>query len=88
MYSVKLNPKAYEDVSILHRNYPKYYAKLGKLLDELAQHPRSGTGQAERLKHYEQETWSRRLSKEHRLVYEIHDDTVIVLAISAYGHYM
>lgn len=39
-------------------------------------------------KHYKkEETWSRRINKEHRLVYRINDDTIEVLVISAYGHY-
>ena len=31
--------------------------------------------------------WSRRISKKHRLVYEIHDTEVVVLVLTAYGHY-
>ena len=30
---------------------------------------------------------SRRISRKHRLVYEIHDTEVIVLVLAAYGHY-
>jgi len=31
--------------------------------------------------------WSRRLSKKHHLVYRIYETEVVVLVISAYGHY-
>ncbi len=31
--------------------------------------------------------WSRRITKKHRLVYEIHDNIVTVLVLTAYGHY-
>ena len=31
--------------------------------------------------------WSLRISKRHRLVYEIQDTEVIVLVLTAYGHY-
>jgi toxin YoeB len=61
--------------------------KLYTLLDELTDHPRTGTGQVEVLKHYSEETFSRRINKEHRLVYRIYEDIVTVLVISAYGHY-
>ncbi|MCH5308145.1 MAG: type II toxin-antitoxin system YoeB family toxin [Prevotella sp.] len=31
--------------------------------------------------------WSRRITQKHRLVYEIHDAEVVVLVLTAYGHY-
>ena len=31
--------------------------------------------------------WSRELTKKHRLVYRIYENEVLVLVISAYGHY-
>ena len=55
---------------------------------ELQEHPRTGTGQVEPLKYYKEETWSRRINREHRLVYRIHDDIVEVLVLSTYGHYV
>lgn len=54
---------------------------------ELRQHPDTGTGQIEELKHYKEETWSRRLNDEHRLVYRIKDNVVVVLILSIYWHY-
>jgi toxin YoeB len=61
--------------------------KIDKLLAELALHPRGGTGKPERLRHMEGEVWSRRIDRRHRLRYEIFEDTLVVVAISAYGHY-
>jgi len=31
--------------------------------------------------------WSRRIDQKHRLVYQINETELIVVAISAYGHY-
>ncbi|MCQ2196499.1 MAG: Txe/YoeB family addiction module toxin [Bacteroidaceae bacterium] len=53
----------------------------------MVEHPRTGTGQCEQLRHYKEETWSRRITREHRLVYQINDDVVEVLVISTFGHY-
>jgi toxin YoeB len=61
--------------------------KLKSLLEELIEHPRTGTGQLEVLKHYDEETFSRRINREHRLVYRVYDETITVLVLSAYGHY-
>jgi len=54
-------------------------------LEELAEHPFTGTGKPEPLKHDLSGMWSRRINGEHRLVYEIEDDTVFFY--SAKGHY-
>lgn len=86
-YKIDFTPKATEDLRNLQKYAPKAIAKLAKLLDELKEHPRTGTGQVEQLKHYSEETWSRRITREHRLVYQIHDAIVQVLVISAFGHY-
>ncbi len=61
--------------------------KLDVLLNELTEHPYSGTGHVERLKHYGEQTWSRRISDKHRLVYRVYEEVVLVLVLSAYGHY-
>lgn len=66
---------------MLHKNAPQAIKKLKSLLAELQEHPRTGTGQVELLKHYKEETWSRRINKEHRLVYRIHEDVVEVCGI-------
>ena len=86
-YKVIFTPQASEDVLTLQKSCPEAIGKLAKLLDELKEHPRTGTGKVERLKHYSEDTWSRRITHEHRLVYQIHDAVIEVLVISAYGHY-
>ena len=87
MYSIKFSAEAQRDVIKLQNKSPETLKKLIILLPELREHPRSGTGKVERLKHYAQETWSRRLSREHRIVYRIDDGIVEVLVVSAFGHY-
>lgn len=87
MYNVIFNEDAKKDVLLLQRSCPSAMPKLAKLLDELREHPRMGTGRIEQLKHYKEETWSRRITKEHRLVYRIYDNIVEVLVLSTFGHY-
>ena len=87
MYVIEFTEDARRDVLYLQRNAPQAINKLYRLLDELREYPRTGTGQVEQLKHFKNETWSRRITREHRLVYEIHDSEVLVLVISSYGHY-
>ena len=59
--------------------------KLLILLNELAKHPFTGSGKPEPLKYDLAGYWSRRINHEHRLIYEVLDEAVILL--SALGHY-
>jgi toxin YoeB len=88
-YQVEFTDDAKNDIKLFEKaGNKKSLSKIDKLIDELYDHPRTGTGHPERLKHYlDIECWSRRITDEHRLVYEIHDDVVIVLVLSAHGHY-
>ena len=61
--------------------------KLAKLFLELQEHPHTGTGKIEHLKHYDIETLSRRINREHRLIYRVEDETITVLVLSSFGHY-
>ena len=63
------------------------YRKIGNLLEELEEHPREGTGKPEMLKGNYAGYWSRRINREHRLVYSIEDNIVTVTVVSAKGHY-
>lgn len=87
MYTIKFTENAQKQLVILAKKAPTAMKKLAKLLEELREHPRSGTGQVEQLKYYQEETWSRRITREHRLVYRIHDNTVEILVLSVFGHY-
>ena len=59
--------------------------KILVLLHELSEHPFEGTGRPEALKYKLTGYWSRRINHEHRLVYEVFEDTVLLH--SAKGHY-
>lgn len=87
MYEVKISPEALDDLVRLQISEPKYYEKAKKLIDELSEHPRSGTGHPERLKGYDGEVYSRTISKKHRLIYEITETITLVYIVSSYGHY-
>ena len=86
-FYVEIKEQAREDLNYLLHNEPKYYKKALQLISELYEHPTTGTGQPERLKGCGTNRWSRRISKKHRLVYEIIDNEVLVIVLAAYGHY-
>ena len=71
----------------LAKSEPKGFKKVQKFLKELEEHPKTGLDHPELLKGQPEGRWSREFSKKHRLVYRIYDTEVVVLVISAYGHY-
>ena len=87
MYTIVFPEDAKKDLKELHRKAPEAITKLSKLLEEVREHPRTGTGQIEPLKGYDGSVYSRRITMEHRLVYKIYDDVVEVLVLSTFGHY-
>ena len=86
-YNVINTPIADEHLVLLAKNEPKAFAKVQALIAELREHPRTGTGKPEPLSGDRAGQWSRRITKKHRLIYEIHDTEVVVLVLTAYGHY-
>ncbi|MGV3601663.1 MAG: Txe/YoeB family addiction module toxin [Dyadobacter fermentans] len=87
-YQLAFTDKALEGIEKLKKagNKP-VLIKLRKLLDELTEHPYTGTGQPEQLKYDMAGFWSRRINQEHRLVYAVNEKEITVTVISAKGHY-
>lgn len=86
-YRIKFTASATKDVRLLQRDEPSAYKKLKKFIEEPKTHPTTGTGHPHRLTGDRAGQWSRSITKKHRLVYEVHDDEIIVLVLAAYGHY-
>ncbi len=59
--------------------------RVNRLLEDVLRQPHSGLGKPEPLKHRMSGAWSRRIDDEHRLVYVLAGDDVIVL--QARHHY-
>ena len=78
MYNIVFSDDARKGLKELQKKAPQGLSKLARLLDELKEHPRTGTGQVEALKGYGGSVYSRRITKEHRLVYRIYDEVVEV----------
>ena len=54
--------------------------RLLKLIDAILRDPRSGIGKPEQLRGIGSEVWSRRVTLEHRIVYILDGDAVIILS--------
>ena len=54
--------------------------KLNRLIEECRRTPFEGTGQPEPLRHALSGLWSRRIDQEHRLVYTVVENTLVIAA--------
>jgi toxin YoeB len=52
--------------------------KINALIKEIERNPFEGSGKPEPLRHNLAGYWSRRINLEHRLVYKIDNDTVVI----------
>ncbi len=92
IYDIIYSKKAEDDAAVLYISSPDDYKKFELIIEELKVHPRTGIGRPKRLhpkskKDKNDKKWSRRINLKDRLVYQIHDQTVIVEVLSARGHY-
>ena len=87
MYAIEYMPEAKNDLQLLRRSEPAVFKKAVKLINELMDHPKTGTGHPEPLRGKPENRWSRQITKKHRLVYRIFETEVLVLVLTSYGHY-
>ncbi len=85
MRSVKFDAKAFEQLLEWADQDFKMFEKIRALIKEVQREPFKGEGKPEPLKGELKGYWSRRTTREHRLVYKVSDDTITI--IRCYGHY-
>jgi toxin YoeB len=76
---------AFEDFSNWAVQDKKVYAKIVSLINDIERSPFRGLGKPEPLRYELAGFWSRRINREHRLVYKV-TDTAIIVASCKY-HY-
>jgi toxin YoeB len=53
--------------------------RINRLIDDALRDPFTGTGKPEQLRHALTGAWSRRITEEHRLVYLVNGDDLVIL---------
>ena len=77
-YILRFSEQAKDDIRLHKKSGNKSFVnKITLLLEELVLHPFTGTGKPETLKHALTGCWSRRINREHRLIYEVADDAIL-----------
>lgn len=78
--NLEFDPAAFEDLSWWIKKDRKKALRIIDLIKDVQRSPFEGIGKPEPLKHELSGCWSRRIDKEHRLVYQIKDDKIRILA--------
>lgn len=78
--NVTFTPKALADYQNWAAIDTKIFMKIGELIKDIVRSPYSGLGKPEALRHELSGNWSRRINNEHRLVYKIIDNTIVIFS--------
>ena len=78
--NLEFDPAGFEDLAWWIDKDRKKAMRIIKLIKEVQRDPFQGTGKPERLKHDLAGCWSRRIDKEHRLVYQVEPTKIRILA--------
>ena len=82
---ILMSKNAWEDFEYWLDHDKTIAKKIRRLIKEIQREPFRGIGKPEPLKNQWSSYWSRRITDEHRLVYKIQDDILII--IQARYHY-
>jgi len=85
MRRLQFTSVALEDLKYWKETDEKTYNKIKRMIEQIRITPKTGIGKPEPLKYEWSGYWSRRITKEHRLVY-CSDDEVVIIAQARY-HY-
>jgi toxin YoeB len=87
-YIIEISSRARNELQLHYRSGNKsVIRKIEQIFLELSNTPFEGTGNPEALKYNLAGYWSRRINKKDRIIYKVIEDKVVVLIVSAIGHY-
>ena len=76
---IKFHPRGWEDYLYWQQTDKATLRRINQLIRDIQREPFAGIGKPEPLRFGFKGAWSRRITDEHRLVYGIEGDTLIVL---------
>ncbi|MCZ7558228.1 MAG: Txe/YoeB family addiction module toxin [Bacteroidia bacterium] len=70
--------QAWEDYLHWQKHDDAILRRINDLIRDIQRTPFTGLGKPERLRHALSGYWSRRITEEHRIVYTVREDTVLI----------
>lgn len=87
VYQVILVDEAKADFVFWKKTDKLIVKRIELLIDSITHTPEFGIGKPEKLKHKYSGYWSRRITREHRLIYKVIHDSRQIIVVSCKGHY-
>jgi len=78
--SLEFDPAAFDDLAWWVEQDRSKALRIIRLIKEVQRDPFQGVGKPEPLRHELAGCWSRRIDREHRLVYQVTDQKIRILA--------
>jgi len=78
--SLEFDPAAFEDLAWWVEQDRQKALRIINLIKDVQRDPFKGIGKPEPLKHELKGCWSRRIDQEHRLVYQVAEEKIRILA--------
>ena len=76
---VVFTPHGWDDYTHWQTTDRSILKRINRLIDDARRDPFAGIGKPEQLRHALSGTWSRRITEEHRLVYLVDGDDLVIL---------
>ena len=76
--------EAWDDYLYWQKQDKRMVERINKLIGETQREPYSGVGKPEALKHALSGFWSRRITDEHRMVYRVEGDGMLIAQLRFY----
>ena len=84
---VEYKTKALEDREYWkQQGNDKIRNRISQLITDICEHPFTGIGKPEPLKYELSGLWSRRITRQHRIIYEVFDGKISIISMK--GHYL
>ncbi len=80
MRIVSFHQEAFDQYNEWAKTDKKIFERLHRLIIETAKNPFDGIGKPEPLKADLKGYWSKRISDEHRLIYKVTDEQILIIA--------
>ena len=78
MKRIIFSKNAWEDYTSWYKNDRKTLRKINNLIKDIQSSPYEGIGKPEPLKYDLAGLWSRRIDREHRIVYNVEDEDLLI----------
>ena len=78
MRKLQFEAEAFQTYQDWVKTNPKIAIRIGELIADILRDPFKGIGKPEALKYNWQGYWSRRITDEHRLIYKVTSDSIII----------